>query len=305
MVSNGRMNDHLKSIDSNKIKSFDVGINDSLDLPFIAMKLFSLLTLQAFDGLNSYIDEEYWNCFDSACFIRLASFILASLMSTCEVLNFRLGCNFTGSHSDLEECFNVLSCGFLWLSSIMSYGKLILESNSTKINDILQSPLGRLANWVVRKVIPIALGCLKLIANTVKETRSSRSCLLLCLSLIRGSISYQLASEDISKRNIVEEDNSTTEIDVSMLGGLSDEMLMSINLDGLVGGSNYKEETDYVDHIMDFLFEALIQAKVGTIIIFFCFETSTVQKLIRSFNILPCSHQRISNMTLNFLAAEK
>lgn len=284
MVSNERMNDHLKCIDSNKIKSFDAGVDDSLELPFIAMKLFSLLTLQAFHGLNSYIDEEYWHFSDSSCFIRSVSFILASLMSTCEILNFRLDCNFTCSHSDLEECFNALSCGFLWLSTIISYGKLILEANATKINDILQSPLGRLANWVVRKVIPIALSCLKLIANTVKETRSTRSCFLLCLSLIRGSISYQLVSEDISKRNIVEEDNSTTETDVSMLGGLSDEMLMSINLDGLVGGSNYKEETDYVDYLVDFLLEALIQAKVGTIIYYFALIQVLYSSLSYRFN---------------------
>jgi hypothetical protein len=259
------MNDHLKSIDSNTVKLYGEGVNDSLDLPFIAMKLFSLLSLQALDGLNSYIDEEYWNCFDSACFIRSASFILASLLSTCEILNFRLSCNhsfFTGAHSDLEECFNALSCGFLWLSTILSYGKLILETNATKINDILASHVGRLANCVVRKVIPIALSCLRLMMNTVKETRSTRSCFLLCLSLIRGSISYQLTYEDISKRKSEEEDNNTVETDVSMLGGIDDEMLMNIDLDGLVGGNKNKEETDYVDHLVDFLLEALIEAKV-------------------------------------------
>lgn len=267
------MRDHLKNIENKNPLSFGTTDNYSTDLPFIAIKLLSLLLCQVLDGIDAYTDEEYWRSIDSRSFVYCVSCILASLMSVCETVN---DMNMTGHGSffassveekELNSCFNIISCGCLWLTSIVSRAKLILIRHQFQIKEILHLHLGQLAECILQKVAPFALNCLKCVTNSLYTSNTSSSCLRLCLSLVNCSTALVHAYRDISSKRREDQEKI---IDESMLGGIDDAMLMSIDLDGLERNQvpnniSIGVHKGYIDQLIDFLLSAWGQAQVGSI----------------------------------------
>ena len=271
MISNDQMRNQLKCIDDNVPFSFDGNRNDSLDFPFNAMKIFSLLMLKVLNGFELYSTDDYWESMDNQSLVCLASCILASLVTVCDILVARMSIAsrsnmFPLSHErieqkDLDSCFNVLSCGFLWISSISSYGSMLLDTKSIESNRILQSPLGQLAKYLTQKSIPVLLYCLKCITKTITESKSASKSLHLCLAQIKSSISFTSAFHKIKGKHNHENHNNGNSDD-TMYGGIDDDMLMAINLDSL-NGSDSENENDDINQLLQFFNEAVHLSRVS------------------------------------------
>ena len=271
------MKQHQKTVFNDVSLSFDYNKSNSLDLPFIALRLFSLLTLQVLDGIKSYPDKKFWDSIDSKFFVYCVSCISGSLITACETFNcmnkpgmgnFSTVFSQLNKQADTDACLNIISCGCLWLSSISTYAKSILQSNCSNISGILNSPLGRMSECMLRKVTPVALYCLKSITNVTSKTESSNSCLYLCLALIRSVTSFSLLHRDIKKGLSEEEDGITP--NENIFGGIDDEMLMSINLDESDDMNNTRKGNTH--EMREFLLQALDQSKVCDFCDFYLFQ---------------------------------
>ncbi len=199
--------------------TFDVNKTDSLDISFIAMKTISLLLLQMLDMMQS--NREHRTLVESDCLIYLVSSLLAAIASVIEVLNnhnkLEEEAPFTSNQKVLTNCLNSLSCGSLWLSSIISTCNLILRNIQQYNHETLSLPLSILAKSVLSRTTPVALGCLKCVSGTFHGGTSSESCLRLCLSLIRSSTHLAVTYHNIKEKMLggINTDHRESNLDIS------------------------------------------------------------------------------------------
>ena len=259
------MSYHQKAIIDNSPLTLDPFQSGSPDMPYVAMKILSLLVFQVLDKINSFPSQVYQEAIDRDFFSYIVSSILAALTSVCEILYVfnRSGQRVYSSmkhHDEGLKCINILSCGCLWLSTILSNTNSCLQQCQSNSHEILESPMVVLAESILEKVVPVALSCLKCIAQTLENSNSSGSCLRLCLSLIRSSASLACTYRDIKKR-LNGEGNKACDNE-NLLGGINDDMLMAIDLDNLMTRNDKDKKEHFLEKMLEFLVNALNESKV-------------------------------------------
>ena len=283
---------HQRSIVNNLHLSVDSGdvltIDENVDVPFMAARHLSTLLLQILDIIDHSPKLDNLSV-GNECLVYLVSSVLAALTSICETFDFmnRKGRNHNPSVSYTSitpECnilkyLNMMSCGFLWLSSSFSCMDSILRKCGTNgENDVnLNSALARLAESALQRVAPVALYCLQCITGTLQQGNSVDSCLRLCLLLIHSAATLERTHRYLDE--IISEQRRVSDQLETSFGGIDDDMLMAVDLDNLCNKSKQpkKIENESIYKILDFLSDALDQSKVSINIII-CYASLPFEK---------------------------
>ena len=268
ILSNNGMKEIQANIQKSRFEDSIVPLD--VDLPFIAMRLFSLLLLKFFETIEAYPDYRGWESLGNDVFTYVISCLLSSLKTERKILHritYSANSGYPTTHDqfndkeELLQCFNVLSCGWVWLSSIISHTISMQSNNVGRVGAIFR----RLSKCILDDLSIVALDCLRNITTSILGLESAKICFQSCLLCVRHAVT-------LSK--LCNEDND-------MLGGLDDEMLLAHFQED--GG----ELKDPVNDLGKFLLQVLDLAKVRYIL----------------GNLLSVQTVPISIITLNYFLA--
>lgn len=249
---------HYKSIFEDNTLTRENSECSSLNDHYITLKVLSLLLLKFFVAINddSAKITNLHKAIDEDFLLRAVSAMLGVLVSLCESAS-----QFKDSASHRLRYINVLSCGFFWFSSILAFATSVLKRLESTSTLILISPLSNFYDCVGQKVKLVWLHCCQNLMVLFQDEITSKTCLMLCLSMIRCSISLSLTYQEIKGRSNHTERNPD-HID-TILGGIDDNMLMQIDMENLdTSRRNRSIAEDETEKICSFLITLLDQSKV-------------------------------------------
>jgi len=226
-------------------------------LHFNSTKLMTLVTLLHLDEASS----KQSNCRDESQLLFLITSILASVESICEMLRLaniqeqktehirysNLNEDFPGS----VECTNALTCGCVWISSVINRCRFMLISFkriASGPNNIYPTIM-KFANHSLNLFVPLGMRILEEITQSMNLYTTSDACMRACLSFLRSAIGLkQISSEQISMTSCLKNATSNSEIaknkanfdsqsyqssalSEDIFGGIDDTALMNIDLE--------------------------------------------------------------------------
>lgn len=175
------MEHHLKIILKGTCVTLESQDDFILEEHLLTLKVLSAFLLRCIIEIeSSFTRNQNW-CIetDTDFLLRLACSILAVLVAICESSFQRQTLD-----ADRIKSLNVLSCGFFWFSSIVSYSTTLLKRFKHNTSLILGSPLSTFADSLWLKVRILWLECFQHSLKVIQYDYTSRSCFVLGLSML-------------------------------------------------------------------------------------------------------------------------
>ena len=187
----------FKSISDGNPISVDCTGGFCLEEHFAALRILSLLLLRFLVYIDDDIAENanWLKMMDEDFLLQVASAILTVLVSLCES-SYQHGNTFENH----IVFFNVLSCGLFWFSSILNYTITVIARHKSNESMILNSPISKLSEMVWVKVKFVWLHCLKRVMIILQNDASSKTCVMLCLAMLRSSATLNFTYKDLKKK---------------------------------------------------------------------------------------------------------